>query len=76
MTTKIAEIMSSDIKIVHALDKLDKAIEIMKENNIKKLPVIQNDNIIGIITATDISRARPDFSKRFMETWVSPDWHD
>ena len=73
---KISEIMSSDIKTIHALKKITTAIEIMKENNIKKLPVVQNDEIVGIITATDISRARPDLSKRFIESWVKPEWHD
>ena len=75
-TTQINEIMSSDIKTVHALDNLEKAIEIMNEYNIKKLPVIKDRNLIGIITVTDISKARPDLSDRFIESWVKPRWED
>lgn len=75
-TTLIKEIMSSDIKTVHALDNLEKAISIMKENNVKKLPVLKEDSIIGIITVTDISKARPDLSKRFIESWVKTRWQD
>jgi len=75
-TIQISEIMSSDIKTVHPLDNLEKAIEIMKENNIRKLPVIKDKNLIGIITVTDISKARPDLSDRFIETWVKPRWED
>ena len=74
--TKVGEIMSSDIKTVHSLDKLEKAINVMVENNIKKLPVIQNNNIVGIVTVTDISRARPDLSDRFIESWIKPIWRD
>jgi len=74
--TKVDEIMSSDIKTVHALETLEKTIEIMEENKIKKLPVVQNNEIVGIITVTDISHARPDLSKRFMETWVKSSWKD
>jgi len=74
--TEIGDIMSADIKTVHALATLEKAIKIMKENNIKKLPVVQNNEIVGIITVTDISQARPDLSKRFMESWVKPLWKD
>lgn len=60
--TKIGEIMSQNIKTVHALSPVEKAAEIMKESNIKKLPVILNNEIVGIITVTDISRAISYFS--------------
>ena len=75
-TTKIKEIMSSDIKTIHALETVEKAIQIMVENKIKKLPVIVNEGIVGIITVTDISKIRPDLSKRFIESWVKPIWRD
>jgi len=74
--TKVEEIMSSDIKTVHALDKLKDAIEIMVKNNIKKLPVVKEQDIVGIVTVTDISRARPDLSKRFIDSWIKPEWKD
>jgi len=61
-TTKIGEIMTQNIKTVHSLSPIEKAAEIMKENNIKKLPVILNNEIVGIITVTDISRAISAFS--------------
>ena len=62
-TTKVREIMSQNIKTIHSLAPLQKAAQIMKENNIKKLPVILNNEIVGIITVTDISRAISAFSK-------------
>lgn len=74
--TKIVDIMSSDIKTVNALDNLDRAIEMMEEYKIKKLPVIFNDRVVGIITVTDISKAKPDLSKRFIDSWVKPRWRD
>jgi len=74
--TKVSEIMSTNMKKIHSLDTLDEAIKIMFENKVKKLPVMVNDEIVGIITVTDISRARPDLSKRFMETWVRSAWVD
>lgn len=74
--TKVEDIMSSNVKTVHALETLEKAVSIMAEFKIKKLPVVQNDQIVGIITVTDISRARPDISRRFIESWVKPDWKD
>ena len=75
-TTKVSEIMSSDIKTIYALDKVETAIDVMKKHKIKKIPVIADDKIVGIITVTDISKARPDISKRFMESWMKPQWKD
>jgi len=74
--TKISEIMSTDVKTINVLDKIEKAIEIIKKFKIKKLPVVSNDRIVGIITVSDISKARPDISKRFMETWIKTQWQD
>ena len=74
--TKVSEIMSSDIKTIYALDKVETAIDVIKKFKIKKLPVISDDKIVGLITVTDISKARPDISKRFMESWVKPQWRD
>ena len=54
----------------------NQAIETMTMWRIKKLPVVRGEDIIGIITAYDISKARPDISKRFVETWVKPRWKD
>ncbi len=61
--TKVEEIMSKDIKTVHASARVEKAVEIMRENKIKKLPVILNNNIFGIVTITDIANTFPDISK-------------
>lgn len=74
--TKVEEIMSSELKTIHALESIEKAIEIMINNNIKKLPVVIEEGIVGIITVTDISKARPDLSKRFIDSWVKASWTD
>jgi CBS domain-containing protein len=74
--TKVHEIMSKNIKIVYALDTVDKALEMMKQYKIKKLPVISSEKIVGIITITDIAEARPDLSRRFIESWMKAQWRD
>lgn len=75
-STKIYEIMSQDIRVVHALDTIEHALEIMKGYSIKKLPVVSSEKVVGIITITDIAKARPDLSKRFMDSWVRVQWRD
>jgi len=63
--TKISEIMSSNLRTIHALASLEKAAQIMKDNNIKKLPVILNNKIVGIITQTDLSDTIDVYSEAF-----------
>ena len=60
--TKIKDIMSPNIITVHALAPLERAAQIMKERTIKKLPVILNNEIVGIVTETDLSRTIDAFS--------------
>jgi CBS domain-containing protein len=74
--TQVNEIMSSDVKTIQSLETLEKALEMMKKYKIKKLPVISNDALVGIITLTDIAHARPDLTKRFIDSWVKPRWDD
>jgi len=75
-TTMIKEIMTSDVKTIHPFDNLEKALEIIKKYKIKKLPVVSDNMVEGIITITDITYARPELTERFMESWVKPRWED
>jgi CBS domain-containing protein len=75
-TTKVREIMSSNLKLINELDTLEMALGVMRQNKIKKLPVISTERVVGIITITDIAEARPDLSKRFMDSWVKAQWRD
>jgi len=65
-TTLVKEIMSADIKTVDAYDRIEEALDIMKTNKIKKLPVVTNNKLVGIITITDIAYTRPSI-RRFLE---------
>jgi CBS domain-containing protein len=65
--TKIRDIMTHNIKTVHALAPLEKAALIMKEYKIKKLPVILNNKIVGIITETDLSQTIEAYSEAIEE---------
>ena len=74
--TKISEIMSSDVKTIQSLETLEKALKMMKKYKIKKLPVVSKNALIGIITLSDIAHARPELTKRFIDSWVRPRWDD
>lgn len=51
----VREIMTPNVKTISSLSKVNDAADIMEKNNIKKLPVVYNDNLIGMITERDIS---------------------
>ena len=52
--TEISEVMSSPLITIDHEETIWEASEKMKENLIHKLPVIENDSIVGIVTTSDI----------------------
>ena len=58
-TRKIEEIMSTNVITVGMDEKIMAAVDVMKDNKIKKLPVVHNGAIVGIITSTDVAYSRP-----------------
>ena len=63
--TTIKEIMSTNVKTIDHNERVEKAIRILKENKIKKLPVTANNTLVGIITITDIAYSRPTIKEFF-----------
>lgn len=54
ITTPIKQIMSSPILTINSDETVRTAADLMHEKGVRKLPVIKNENVVGIITATDI----------------------
>ena len=65
--TKVMKIMSPNIKTIHAMAPVEKAADIMKEHSIKKLQVVLNNEIVGIVTENDLSRTIHAFSNAIDE---------
>ncbi len=57
--TLIESSMSKNVKIIEPEKTIEEAVSIMVENKIKKLPVVDEGKIIGIITASDIVTIEP-----------------
>ncbi|MEM0465975.1 MAG: CBS domain-containing protein [Candidatus Thermoplasmatota archaeon] len=62
-TTSVDAIMTKNIKTIHASAPVEKAAEMMKKYRIKKLPVVLNNEIVGIVTVTDLANALPNVTK-------------
>jgi|YelNatPaOPRAMG01_1025707.scaffolds.fasta_scaffold28355_2 CBS domain-containing protein len=55
----IAEIATKNVITIQADEPLEKAVDIMVKNKIKKLPVLMNEKLVGIITVSDIAIVEP-----------------
>lgn len=58
-TTLVRDIMTKKVVTISADQTLEDATQLMVENKIKKIPVVENNKIVGIITATDIISIQP-----------------
>ncbi|MEK6866385.1 MAG: CBS domain-containing protein [Thermoproteota archaeon] len=54
LTASLEEVMSSPLIEIDPNETVWEAAQIMKTNNIHKLPVKKNNQIIGIVTTTDL----------------------
>lgn len=52
--TKVAEIMSDDLPSVKPSDSIDHCMELMTNQNIRYMPVFENNKLSGIISMSDV----------------------
>ncbi len=55
--TKVREVMSKDLKTIDKEADLKLAAKLMATHIIRRLPVVDNDRLVGIVTLEDIMRA-------------------
>jgi CBS domain-containing protein len=55
-STTLGEIASTDIATVSPDDDLDRAIEVMGSKQIRRIPVVEGQRIIGIVAQADVAR--------------------
>jgi len=57
--TLVKDVMSKPLIVVNPEMGLEEAIETMFKNKIKKLPVVKDGKLVGLVTFTDIARIQP-----------------
>ncbi|MCX6820466.1 MAG: CBS domain-containing protein [Candidatus Aenigmarchaeota archaeon] len=57
--TKVGDVMSPEVVTVSPDSTIEQAVDLMVEHKIKKLPVVEGDKLLGIITASDIIVVEP-----------------
>jgi len=55
--SKVAEVMTSDVRTVGEDADLEKIVELMEKHRIKRVPVIRDDRIVGIVTRSNLMHA-------------------
>jgi CBS domain-containing protein len=56
-TTMVSEVMTQSIIFGNPTMQLAEATRLMFQNGIKKLPILKNNQLVGLVTLTDIARA-------------------
>ena len=54
---KVSEIMSKPLVVAKPQMTIEDAVKLMFKRNIKKLPVADNDHLVGLVTLTDLVRS-------------------
>lgn len=52
--TVVAEIMTTDLPVVHPADSIDQCMQLLSDKHIRYLPVFENDQLTGIISINDV----------------------
>lgn len=58
--TLVGDVMSKPLVVVEPEADLEEAVRLMFERRIKKLPVVENTELVGLVTMTDIARIHPE----------------
>lgn len=62
---KVSEAMTTKVITIRSDDSLDRAIELMRTNKVKRLPVVDEDKLVGIITLSDLAEHFEDIEEDF-----------
>jgi len=65
--TKVKDIMTAKVFFAEASQNLDECVAVMIDKNIRHLPVYENSELIGIISARDALREMVDYQKFMIE---------
>jgi len=67
---QVKSVMSTPIIVIDPYVSLEEAMKTMGKCNVRRLPVVEEDKLIGIITQKDISRISPVIHE------ISREWYD
>ena len=69
VTTEISDVMSKPIMVIDANASVREAARIMRDNKIRRLPVVEEEKLVGIVVASDLVRhlSKKTFTEKLSE---------
>src|SRR2546422_1033067 len=58
--TKVGEIASRDLVTVSPDEDLDQALKLLAQHQVRRLPVVEGDRVVGIVAQADVARLGKD----------------
>lgn len=59
-STTVRDVASRDLVTVTADEDLDRALQLMADNQVRRIPVVEGDRVVGIVSQADVARAADD----------------
>ena len=63
----IEEVMTKNVLVGHSKDTFEKAMTIMTENNIRHLPIMDSQKLIGILSLGDVAKEMIIYQKNLIK---------
>lgn len=60
--TPVSEVATTDVTALSADDSIEDAVKLMREKDIRRLPVVDDDKTVGIVSLGDLARAEDESS--------------
>ena len=61
-STPVSEIATTDVTALAADDSIEDAVRIMREKDVRRLPVVEDDKTVGIVSLGDLAQVQDDDS--------------
>jgi CBS domain-containing protein len=55
--TKLGDIASSDLVTVSPDEDLDRALQLLAQHQVRRLPVVEGERLVGLVAQADVARA-------------------
>ena len=59
-STTVGEIVSADVVTVSPDQDLDEALKLLARHQVRRIPVVENDRLVGIVAQADVARQGDD----------------
>lgn len=56
-STTVQDVASKDLVTVTADEDLDRALQLMAQHQVRRIPVVEGDRVVGIVSQADVARA-------------------